>query len=347
MTVWLVRAGQHGEFEQKFLQDNKIYVTWNHLAVDLSQLTSKQQLFSEMKSIYSDAKEKALHNNVSQIWPFAHVMEHGDLVVMPSKMQRAIWVAQITGDYTFVKEGPSPFFHYRAVKWEAEPVPRSNFGQDLLHSFGAFMTICRITRNNAVQRLAAMRKDGWKPERVEEITKAIPTVDDTITDEASEVSDIEDMARDQISKLIEAKFAGHGLTRLVDAILRAQGYTTYVSPEGSDGGVDILAGSSPLGFGDRRICVEVKSETGPIDRPTVDKLLGAMTKFHAQECLFVSWSGYKKNVQKEMAPSFFNLRLWTQNEIFDALFTHYEKLDAEIKADLPLKRIWTVALPDE
>jgi restriction system protein len=84
-----------------------------------------------------------------------------------------------------------------------------------------------------------------------------------------------------------------------------------------------------------------------MDRPSVNKLLGATTKFGAQEGLLVSWSGFKKIVQRELAPTFFPVRLWTQNELFEALFDNYEKLDAEIKAALPLKRIWTWELKDE
>lgn len=77
MTVWLVRAGKHGEFEQKFLQENRIYVTWDHLAVDIGKMTERKQLFDAMTKAYPDAKVKAIHNNVSQVWPFAHGMEKG------------------------------------------------------------------------------------------------------------------------------------------------------------------------------------------------------------------------------------------------------------------------------
>lgn len=347
MTVWLVRAGKHGEYEQKFLQENKVYVTWDKLAVDLSKLKEKQELFDAMTQIYPDAKIRAIQQNVSQVWPFAHEMQKGDLIVMPSKMQRAIYVAEITGGYQFEKQGPDPFYHSRTVKWIGEAIPRNNFGQDLLHSFGAFTTICRITRNNAASRIEAMRKSGWKPETVQAVAQAASVPEEVAEESAREQLDLEDSARDQIASLIQAKFSGHGLTRLVDAVLRAQGYTTYVSPEGADGGVDILAGTGPLGFEAPRLCVEVKSENGPMDRPSVDKLLGAMTKFGASEGLFVSWGGFKKNVQKELATTFFRLRLWTQTEFFEALFDNYERLDAEIKAELPLKRIWTVALKDE
>jgi len=79
----------------------------------------------------------------------------------------------------------------------------------------------------------------------------------------------------------------------------------------------------------------------------VDKLLGAVSKFGAQEGLFVSWSGFKTNVQKELAASFFRVRLWTQKELLEALFAQYDHLDDDQKAELPLKRIWTVAAQDE
>jgi restriction system protein len=207
------------------------------------------------------------------------------------------------------------------------------------------MTICRVQRNNAEARIAAMRTNGWKAETVGAITKTAPVTADSPPEEPED-TDLEDAARDQIAQLIAARFKGHGLTRLVEAILKAQGYVTYRSPEGADGGADILAGAGPLGFGNPRLCVEVKSENSPIDRPTVDKLLGAVTKFGAQEGLFVAWGGFKTNVQKELAASFFRVRLWTQKELLEALFAYYDHLDDDLKAELPLKRIWTVASQD-
>jgi restriction system protein len=93
--------------------------------------------------------------------------------------------------------------------------------------------------------------------------------------------------------------------------------------------------------------VQVKSENSPIDRPTVDNLLGVMTKFGAQEGLFVAWGGFKRNVQKELAGSFFRLRLWSQKEVLEQLFAHYDQLDEDFKAELPLKRIWTVAAQED
>lgn len=342
MTVWLVRAGRHGEFEERFIREKRIYVTWDRLNVNLGRLPDREALRDVLVERYPDAQPNTISNWVSQIWPFASDMKKGDMIVLPLKSQPSIQVGEIVGDYHFDKDGTNPFFSSREVKWIGDAVPRANFGQDLLYSFGAYMTICRVQRNNAEARLKAMRAKGWSPESVLGTTRADPD-----SDEDSEGSDLEQLGRDQIAQLIGARFKGHGLTRLVEAVLKAQGYTTYRSPQGADGGADILAGAGPLGFGTPRLCVEVKSEASPIDRPTVDKLLGAVTKFSAQEGLFVSWSGFKPTVQKDLASSFFRVRLWTQNDLLNALFAHYDQLDEEIKAELPLKRIWTVAASDE
>lgn len=343
MAIWLIRAGSHGEYEQKFIQENRVYVTWDGLDIDLGKLKQRADLTAAMTERYPDTKPKAIMNWVSQVWPFAHEIKKGDLVVLPLKSQPAIYIGEVTGDYQPAPDGPNPFYHWRPVKWIAEAVPRANFGKDLLFTFGAFLTICRVQRNNAEQRIAAMRANGWKPETIASATKATAPV----TDEAAEDTDLEELARDQIAQLIAARFKGHGLTRLVEAILKAQGYTTYRSPEGADGGADILAGAGPLGFGAPRLCVEVKSEAGAIDRSTVDKLLGAMTKFNAEDGLFVAWGGFKGNVQKELSTQFFRLRLWTQKELLEQLFELYDRLDEDIRAELPLKRFWMVAAQED
>ena len=137
MSVWLIRSGAHGEFEQKFLDESRVYVTWERLDVDLSQMTDRGELEHALAQRYPDAKPNALRNYVSQIWPFAHEMEAGDLVVVPRKTDRSIQIGEIVGAYRFDGNSPSPYYHLRPVKWVGEAIPRSHFGQDLLHSFGA------------------------------------------------------------------------------------------------------------------------------------------------------------------------------------------------------------------
>jgi len=35
MRLWLLRAGKNGEFENKFLTDKRVYLTWDNLDIDL------------------------------------------------------------------------------------------------------------------------------------------------------------------------------------------------------------------------------------------------------------------------------------------------------------------------
>lgn len=218
MAIWLIRAGSHGEYEQKFIQENRVYVTWDDLDVDLAKLKQRADLTAAMTERYPDTKPKAILNWVSQVWPFAHGIKKGDLVVLPLKTQPAIYIGEVTGDYQAAPDGPNPFYHWRSVKWIAEAIPRTHFAQDLLYSFGAFMTICRVQRNNAEQRIAAMQANGWKPETIAATIKASGA---PATEETAEGVDLEELAHDQIADLIGARFKGHGLTRLVEAILKA------------------------------------------------------------------------------------------------------------------------------
>lgn len=79
MTVWLVRAGAHGEYEQKFLRESRVYVTWEELDVDLSQITDRKQFLDEMAKRYPDAKARAIA--VAEITGDCHFESKGRVTV--------------------------------------------------------------------------------------------------------------------------------------------------------------------------------------------------------------------------------------------------------------------------
>lgn len=347
MALWLNRAGRRGESEQKFLDDNCIYLQWLELDCDLSEITEKVKLRELLEQIYPSFPRGKISSYVGQIWIFAKMMKPGDWVGLPSKFKRVIHFAEITGQYEFKPELGPAFRHSRTVKWFAADIPRSSFSQDILYSFGAAGTICGI---DAEQRVREMAQNQWKPEKVTTAQTLSPntSANDNSGDEARfGAIDLEESARDQIATLIGRRFKGHAMAVLVEAVLRAQGYTTHRSPEGPDYGVDILAAPGPLGFGQPRIVIQVKSSDTPIDRPAVDQLVGTMQNVHADQGLFVSWGGFKSSVDKEKARQFFRVRLWDQNTLIDQILENYDKLDEELRAELPLKRIWTVAQVDE
>ena len=338
MSVWLFRAGKNGEYEDRFLSEGRIYLTWNGLDVDLSKYKDRTKLMDKLQEIYPGEKINTLRNWASQVYPIAHRIEIDDWIVLPSKISSTIHFGKVVGKYEFDSSAPNRFKHYRTVDWFAMDIPRNNFDQDILYSFGAFMTVCRITRNDIENRLHEMEANGWKTKKVS--TNAFFDADDT---DVVTNSDIEQAARDAISKQIIQKFQGYKMEELICDILKAKGLTVYHSKQGADGGKDLLAAGGDMGFGSPKICVQVKSHDTPVDRPTLDQLGGVMNKVNAEYGLLVSWSGFKNSVEQERGNQFFKIRLWDANDVIDEIFANYEKLSPEIRADIPLKRIWMLS----
>ena len=130
------------------------------------------------------------------------------------------------------------------------------------------------------------------------------------------------------------------MARLVDAVLRADDWVTKVSPPGPDGGVDILAGRGSLGLEAPRLCVQVKSQNSPADVNVYRNLQGTMQTFKAEPGLLVCWGGFNKVGLAESKQGHFMVRLWDSSDLVETIYRNYERLPAEIQADLPLKRVW-------
>lgn len=75
MPMWLCRAGRYGEHENKFLEENRVYCTWENLPVSILQFSTKQNLQQYFVDNDSDVKAKTAMNWASQVWPFAHEMK--------------------------------------------------------------------------------------------------------------------------------------------------------------------------------------------------------------------------------------------------------------------------------
>ena len=331
MAIWIVRAGKHGEREDFAIQNKVAVIGWEELP-DLTGLKDRKELAVLLEEKYPDYKFKTRSNWESQIWPFVKEIKVGDLIVLPLKHQAVIMFGKVTRGYQYRLDFPEYARHSISVDWKEE-VPRTKFDQDLLYSLGSAMTVCRIQRHDAETRIP-------------EIINGKPQPPLPIPPEPEE-PDVEQISRDQISKYIIQKFKGHGLARLTAAILEAQGFQVRESPEGPDGGVDIIAGRGVLGFESPRLVVQVKSSDTPIDVKVVRELTGVMASFGAESGLIVSWGGFRGVVEKEAAHQFFKIRLWDAGMLVEMLQENYENLSEDIQAELPLKRIWVLVPENE
>lgn len=324
MALWVVRAGKHGEQRDTALQNSVVCHKWNTLP-DYSSVNSKDELSALFRVAYPEQSGQKKILGLGQVWRFAKEIAIGDLVALPLTPDAAISFGRITGPYKYQQLAPN-VMHTRPVEW-IKSVPRSAIPEEVLRSMNAALTIFQVSLNDAEARIKRILNgdDGDEGE------------DDTDDEEAI---DLEQTARDQIIKSIESRFKTHDLARLVDAVLRAQGFKTEVSPPGPDGGVDILAGSGSLGLDLPRLCVQVKSGGSAEGQKTYNELLGVVSKFASQQGLLVSWGGFTAPVKKDAQKDFFRIRLWDQGDLVNAVLENYERLDDETKAELPLKRVW-------
>ncbi len=299
---------------------------------------------------YPEDGEKRRRNHLAQLWMFRDTMSVGDLVVLPLKNTPTVAIGRVTGPYAYRSNLPDSARHTRPVEWLRTDIPRTAIGQDLLHTLGAFLTVCEIKRNDGAQRisvLAATGQDpGWVPREPGGVGPVFTPGEGSDEPEAGNF-DVARYAADEINAWITMRFAGHGLARLVEAVFIGRGLVTSRAPEGPDGGIDVLVGSGPLGMDRPRVCVQVKSSQNPVDVGVIRELQGVLGRIGADQALLVAWGGLTKAAEREVRQQFFQVRVWTSDDFVRELTAVYERIPDDIQAELPLKRVWALAGEDD
>jgi restriction system protein len=211
----------------------------------------------------------------------------------------------------------------RPVKW-LSAVLRTHFSQGALYEIGSAMSLFQI-KSYADEFLAAAEGKVTPPPVGEDESVAV------VADE------IVESTRDFILKRLAQDLKGHPMAGFVAHLLNTMGYRTRVSPEGPDGGIDIIAHKDELGFEPPIIKVQVKSAEGTIGDPVVSALYG---KVSSNEFGLLVTLGTFTNQARNFARSKSNLRLIDGNELVDLILQHYEQFDSRYKGLLPLKRVY-------
>jgi restriction system protein len=309
---------------------------------DISQCTSLDDVRDLVAAALPNDKPQAHTNYAAQLWTLKDRMSDGDLVVLPRKGSAQLAIGRVIGPYNYRSSEADPARrHTRPVEWLRIDVPRSAVKQDLLYSLGAFMTYCEVSRNEAARRIAVLAGGGTDPGTTGVFPGGQVNSKGSDDFEASDAPvGLEQFAKDRITAVIQQEFAGHRMQDLVAAVLEAEGFTCRMAPEGADGGIDILAGSGPLGMDEPRLVVQVKSEQQAIQDPVVTQLLGSVSKHQPAQGLLVAWGGLTSPARKTLLDNYFRIRAWDSEELIEQITGCYEKLPEEIRAALPLKQVW-------
>lgn len=131
----------------------------------------------------------------------------------------------------------------------------------------------------------------------------------------------------------------------VAGLLRATGYKTRISPQGSDRGKDIVASPDGLGLEQPRIVAEVKHQTGKqIGSQEIRSFLGGRHK--DDRGLYISTGGFSKEAKYEADRASIPLTLLDIEDLVELVIENYERMDIESRTLLPLTKIYWPASQD-
>jgi restriction system protein len=338
--MWMVRAGRGGENVDEFLQKSVVALGWPHVG-KLSPAPSKAELVARLAQAYPDEKEGTHSNWAGTLLRFAYELATGDTVVTYDRERRRYLVGTLTSGYEWQEKLVEDKPNVRHVKWTHQ-VARDGLSTGARNSLGAIQTLFKLSEDVAAElRRLQVTLDAPLPETP---ARAIPPPSPTDEEEGEASSEAELRAEvlEKADEFIEdaiSRLNWKQMQDLVAGILRAMGYRTVVSPPGADRGVDIFASPDGLGLQDPRIFVEVKHRTGSaMGSKEIRAFLGGRKP--GDKCLYVSTGGFSKDAHYEADRASVPITLLTLSALRKLLIDHYDALDGETRALVPLKRFY-------
>lgn len=325
VKVWGIHAGALGEVDSKFLSKSKpcVAIGWDEVG-DLSKIPAERENFKEkIFKAYPDMKKGAIPTSAGMLYRFVYEIQVGDIIVYPSKVDKFIHIGKVTGAYEYNPSIDKYYPNIRPVDW-LKHIPRTKFSQGGLYEIGSALSLFQV-KNYADEFIAALSGEIISQPEEEDVTVA------------KVAEEIEQNTRDFIAKKLTQELKGHPFEHFVAHILNILGYRTRISPEGADGGIDIVAYKDELGLEPPIIKVQVKSNDADITPDKVQALYGNVAT--GEYGLFVAVNGFSKKA-REFAKSKANLRIIDGDELIDIILQYYEKLDSKYKAKIPLKNVF-------
>jgi restriction system protein len=341
-AAWVIRAGRYGERDEWAIENKVSGGGWQEWP-DLTAASTREEIGAIAADVLG-SDDPRLPGYTGQLWALRERIRVGDVAVLPLKTTREIAIGRVTQGYHYrVQEEDPNKRHVVGVDWQAT-VPRSAIRQDLLYSLNGASSVFSPSRNLAVARLEKLLAEGTDPGAVPFTGSLMPTTPqgkDEVVDASEFDADIVAVARDQITTRIGEEFVGHDFARLVAALLEAEGFDTQESPPGADGGIDITAGRGLLGLESPRIIVQVKSPK--VEDSVIAQLNGLVVTHGADFGLIVTWAGLTGPARNTVKQQRFRVKVWESENVVDAVLRNYEQLPADVRARLPLQRVWMLA----
>ncbi len=331
--LWMVRAGKNSLYVEDFLAKNIVAIDWRAVG-DLTNAHTRSEIGTLVKLAYSEANLHQAASSTGQIYRFRTEMQCGDMIMTYQANTRAYHIGVVSTEYKFTPELGENLLHSRGVKWTGK-VQRDALTAGSKNSLGSISTIFSASAT-ASEELRKLLNGKVVPSILSKTSDSIAA--------ASESQDEESIREDTEQRAIELmqdrlnQINWQQMQELVAGLLRAMGYRTRVSAAGPDRGRDIVASPDGFGFQQPRILVEVKHRKGTMGAQEIRSFTGGLRQHDSG--LYVSTGGFTKEAKYEAERSNHPLALMDLADLSSAIWEHYEQMDAQTRALLPMRRIY-------
>jgi restriction system protein len=322
--AFMVRAGNDNELVEEFESRSLVAVGWEELG-DVSDVRSYEEMKARFNSTdeYSEHNSRRIAQNAGQVNRFALEMEEGHLVLSYDKTEREYLIGKVTSGYEWKpSDRPPGYPHVRRVEWE-DTVSRDEFTTSTKNTLGSTLTVFSL--DDCIDEITGVLS-GETPDESEDDEDTVPFVDE-----------VENQADELISDIL-ANMDPFVFEELVAAVLRAMGYHAKKTRDSQDRGIDVVAHPDSLGFESPYIKAQVKRQQSKVGSPDMRAFTGTLGK--GERGLFVSTGGYTSEAQDAARNAEQRVTLIDRDEFIDLLIQHYDDLESEYQATVPLKQVY-------
>jgi restriction system protein len=329
--TWLIRAGRDAAFIDDFRNNSIVAIGWSEVG-PIDPAVDDATLRRQFDAAYPQDKPVARRVWQAQVRRFLTEIQIGDAVATYDPNARVYMLGTVASAPAW-RDAELP--RTRAAKWTHQ-VSRDSLSAETRNSLGSIATLFRPSQEASDELWS---KAGPPSDVVTVVAAPIPArpTDDATAGDTLVREDI----LEKSALFIEDRIAAldwRQMQELVAGILRAMGYHTTVSADGSDRGVDVFASPDGLGLQEPRIFVEVKHRTGAMGADVLRSFLGGRRS--GDRCLYVSTGGFTKEARYEADRANIPLTLITLPKLRELLLQHYERLDPTARALVPLQRLY-------
>ena len=326
-NIWIVRAGRGGVYAEAYWEAGIIGIGFTRTG-DVSKLKTPDEILAKLTAENPNVKKRRLIVQASQLFRFVHEVNEGDLVLTPIRDTREILIGVCRGSYRYIpgREDNNP--HTRSVDWVMR-IPRDRLSKRAKNSAGSTLTLFSMNDHRAeIEGMASGQE-----------SKNSDSESGSQVDAEGLYEEVQGKAEELLSDKI-AHMDPFDFEELVAALLRSMGYFARRTEEGSDRGVDVIAQSDPLGFESPRIKVQVKQRNQRATSREVREFLATLRQ--PDKGLYVSTGGFTRDAlyEADRTAHGVSLTILTRDQFTEFLLEHYEKLEPEAQALIPLKKVF-------